>query len=271
MSENNFEQMRDNLRRKDLLNRATLIEVDKGVESNRLNYIELLCKTMVDAAKTGPVKAECEGNMFVVDKDATMAKTLQAWKEQAEKPFVEKFSPNTLVNILKLSADSTDLDDTASSYSQAAMAETFVTKYPEYADKLSTLQLLNAFKKGERKNLDTISDALIQNAKRFTKGEETFSPTLENLVTLDQNKKLLSFILSVGVNSHEFEKRIQETELKMLKNLKPEDLSYLSDSTIFAGVKIAEKHKDSGNFKEIFSQEVRNRVSRGHIFDPNVK
>ena len=57
----------------------------------------------------------------------------------------------------------------------------------------------------------------------------------------------------------------------MLKNLQPDDLSYLSDSTIVASAKIAEKHKDSGNFKEMFSQEVMNRVSQGKIFNPNVK
>lgn len=271
MSENNFEQLRENLKRKDLLNRAALIEVDYGCDANRYNNINLLCKTMVTAAKTGPVKAEYEDNMFVVDKGATMAETLQAWKEQAGKPFLEQFSPKALANSMKISADITDLGDTSASYFQAASTEILVTKYPEYNDKLSMLQLLNALKKSTRKNIDAIGEALNKNAKRFIKGEETFPPTLENMVALDQNKKMLSFALGVSINSKELEKRIQETELKMLKNLQPEDLSYLSDSMIVAGAKIAEKHKDSGNFKEIFSKEVMNRVSQGKVFDPNAK
>jgi hypothetical protein len=245
--------------------------VDKGLDASRFNYVDLLCKTMVDAAKTGPVKAECDGYVFVVDKSAKMMETLQAWKEQAEKPFWEKFSPDRLAHILKLNADITDLGDTASSYSEAAFTETLVTKHPEYTDKISMLQLLNAFKKSTRENIDAISDALIQNAKRFVNGEETFPPTLENMVELDKNKGMLSLVLASDVNSHELKKRIQETELTMLKNLQPDYLSCLPDSTIVASIEIAKKHKDSGNFEEMFSQEIINRVSRGKIFNPNVK
>ena len=271
MSENNFEQLRENMKRKDLLNRATLIEVNNGLDANRFNYIDLLCKTMVDAAKTGPVKAEYEDKMFAIDKDATKEDALQAWKEHAGKPFMEQFSPDIIAENLKLHADNTDLGDTVRSYWSAAETEILVTKYPEYNDKISMLQLLNAFKKSTRKNIDAIGDVLIQNAKKFINGEETFPPTLENMVALDKNKDMLDFAVSVGVNGHELEKRIQETELTMLKNLQPDDLSYLSDSTIVAGAKIAEKHKDSGNFKEMFSQEVMNRVSQGKIFNPNIK
>ncbi len=271
MGENNFEQLRENMKRKDLLNRATLIEVNNGLDANRFNYIDLLCKTMVDAAKTGPVKAEYEDKMFAIDKDATKEDALQAWKEHAGKPFMEQFSPDIIAKDLKLNADNTDLGDTVRSYWSAAGTEILVTKYPEYADKVSMLQLLNAFSKSSRKNTDAIAHALIQNAKRFVNGEETFPPTLRNMVELDKNKDMLSFALSVGVNTVELNKRIQETELKMLKNLQPEDLSYLSDSMIFAGGKIAEKHKDSGDFKRMFSQEAMNRVSQGKIFNPNVK
>ena len=271
MSENNFEQQRENIKRKDLLNRASLIEVNYGVDANRYNNIDLLCRTMVDAAKTGPVKAEYEDKMFAIDKDATKEDALQAWKEHAGKPFMEQFSPDIIAKDLKLNADNTDLGDTVRSYWSAAGTEILVTKYPEYADKVSMLQLLNAFNKSSRKNIDAIAHALIQNAKRFTKGEETFPPTLENMVALDKNKDMLDFALGVGVNSQEFERHLQETELKMLKNLKPENLSHLPDSIIYAGAKIAEKHKDSGDFKGIFSQEVMNRLSQGKIFNPNIK
>lgn len=271
MSEIDFEQLRENMKQKDLLNQATLVEVDEGKDGNRFNHVNLLCKTMVDAAKTGPVKAEYGGNMFVVDKGATIAKTLQAWKEQVEKPFIETLKPDALANTLRFQAGSPYIDDKAQSYSQAAMVEILVTKYPEYTDKISMLQLLNAFEKSTRKNIDAIGKTLIQNTKRFINGEETFPPTLENMAALEQNKDMLSFALSIGVNSYELKKRIQETELKMLKNLQPEDVSDLPDSKISAGLRIAQKHKDKGDFEKIFVKEIKNRLSQGKMYNPNDK
>lgn len=236
--------MLEKTNRNDLLRLAQLITVDMKGDDNRFNYVSLLCNTMSEAAKTGPVKAEFEGMMFVVDKGATMAQTLQAWKEQAGKPFVEKFSPDILAKSQKFSADETDLGDTSRSYWQAAEAEVLLTKHPEYADKLSMLQILNAFNKSKRKNVDVIGKALIQSAKRFTEGEETFPITLENMVALNENKDQLIFALGVGVNSSKLEKRIHDSELKMLKNLQQEDLNVVSDFMISSGLKIAEKHNE---------------------------
>lgn len=268
MSEVNFKNLHDEIKRKNLLNDATLITVDYGCDANRNNQVELLCKAMVNAAKTGPVKAEYEDRMFAVDKGATMEQTLQAWKEQAWKPYIsENFKPETLARVLNLS-ENTDLGNTARSYKDAASVEVLITKYPEYADRIPMLQLLNAFEKSNRKNINAIGKALIQSAKRFTSGEETFPINLENMVALNEHKSKLVFALSVGVNSNKLDKRIQESELQMLRSLKPDDLTYVSDAVISAGAKIAEKHKDNGDFGKMFTQEVMNRLSQGKIFNP---
>ena len=267
MSDVNFENLYDRIKNQKLLDDAELIKVDYGVDSNRNNNLELLCKSMVNAAKNGPVKAEYEGKMFVVDTGATIEQTFHAWKEQAWKPFLsEKFPPEMLANILNLSQE-TDLENTARSYKDAAAVEILVTEYPEYADKLSMLQLLNAFCKSTKKSADAIVEALIQNAKRFTNGEETFPINLENMVTLERNKDMLIFALGVSVDGNKLDKRIRESELQMLKGLEPEDLTHTSDATISAGIKIAEKHKDTGDFQKIFTQEFVNRLLQGKTFN----
>lgn len=214
----NFEKLRYKMQRKDLLKQATLVEVDNGLDVNVSNHITLLCKTMVDAAKTGPVKAEYVGKMFVVDKGASREQVLQAWKEQAWKPYLmENFNSETLINGF-ISSKEPDLSSSANSYRDAAVTEILVTKYPEHADKLSMLQLLNAVKKSTRENVDIIAKALLQNVNRFIKGEETFQPTLKNMKTLEENKDYLTLILGVAVKKAELEKRIQESEQKILDN-----------------------------------------------------
>ncbi len=263
MSEKNIELLRDKMKR------ATLIKVDYG-SASRLEQIDLLCRTMADAAQNGPVKAEYEGHMFVVEKGETLVEVMQKWKEQAGKPFMETVDPDVLATSLKLHEKDTDLDDTARSFFDSAATEVLVQKYPEYIDKLSMLHLLNAFIKSSEKNSDVMCDAFRQSVRRFSKGEKTFPLTLKNMIAIDQNKLLFTVTFGHGVNRGEFEKRISEAELKMLKSLKPFDLVYLSGSVMAAGIRIAEKHKDSGNFKKMFTQEVQARLSQGKMLNPQV-
>ena len=260
VSEDRLIKLRYEMRRKQLLEQATLVEVETGLDTNRDNNVNLLCNAMEGAAKTGPVKAEYEGRMFVVDKGAKREDILQAWKEQAWKPYLSKeFDEQTFAGVLKSSAKNTDFGDTVRSYMNAAMTEVLVTKYPEHTDDLSTLQLLNAFRKSSRRNVDTILKALTKSAKDYIDGKETFPPTLKNMAGLDENKGLLKFALGVGVNFGKLEERIQESELKMLKNLKPEDLEAASDLEISAGIRIAERHSDAGEYGKMFAQETMKR------------
>lgn len=269
-----FDEMRESIKLKYLMEKATFVDIDNGADASRSNHLGLLCKTMVDVARFGPAKAEYEGRMFVVDKGATMEETLQAWKEQAWKPFVEaKYKAEVMEQILKLSAEDVCLDNTPTSYKEAGMTEVLISKYPESAKNLTMLQILNALKKSSGQNMDPIGKALKENVTRYTKGEETFPPTLVNMVSLDENRDLLNLSLYFNVApdpkyTRELDKRIKESELKMLKELTPEAMSYLSDSIIAGGLRIADKHKDEGDFGKKFTTEIKRRLSEGNIFDP---
>ncbi|MBQ9272047.1 MAG: hypothetical protein IJ218_07270 [Alphaproteobacteria bacterium] len=62
----------------------------------------------------------------------------------------------------------------------------------------------------------------------------------------------------------DFEKRVGEVELKMLRELKPEDLRFVSDNQLAEGRKIAARHKDAGDFEKMFTNElIQNRLAKG--------
>lgn len=249
--------------------------------------IDELCRQMVEAAKTSPVKAVDKEFMFVIEKGANLWEALSAWKEQALKPKLHKQIkekpkkyPAVYVNLLETYNDRTKIDCTSDSYFEAAMAEILVTEYPEHADKITMLQLLNAHNKTEYKTdiSEKILKELNKSAKRFAKGEETFPPTLQNIATLNEYRDFIDDYLLAGKFSsdayqggtlkEDFDKRVAEAELKMLKELKPEDLEFVSDRLISAGSKIAAKHKDAGDFENLFVKEIKSRLAQGKIFDP---
>ena len=248
--------------------------------------IDELCRQMVEAAKTSPVKAVDEEFMFVIEKGANLWEALSAWKEQALKPKLHKQIkekpkkyPAVYVNRLETNNDRTKIDYTSDSFYDAAMTELLVTKYPGHTDKITMLQLLNAHNKAD---LDSdiskkISKEFNKSAEKFAKGEETFPPTLQNIATLNEYRDSIDFLLAGkfgydayqgGTLKEDFDKRVAEAELKMLKELKPEDLEFVSDRLISAGSKIAAKHKDAGDFENLFVKEIKSRLAQGKIFDP---
>ncbi len=264
-------QKRKDLRRKDLLNKATYISNEEYLG------IDNLCKKMVDSAKFGPVKSADDGFMFVVDKEATLEETLFAWKEQVRKPWLEErvkngeLSPETLVKIVQKRADQTNIDNSAVSFMEAATVEFLVTKYPEHADKLTMLQLINAYKKAEigSEAQLKINDLLEKNAREYMSGKETFPTSLENVITFNNESVILLASSTIDIGAHDLEKRVAETELKMLQGLQPEDLELASDKVLSEGNKIALKHKESGDFNKMFKNELLSRLADGKTFNPH--
>ena len=267
---NETSQKHKALHRKDLLNRAEYISNEGylGVDN--------LCQKMVDAAKVGPVKSADEGYMFVVDKGATLEETLFAWKEQVRKPWLEerlkngKITPETLVKIVQKNANSTNIDNTAVSFMEAATVELLVTKYPEHADKLTMLQLINAYNKAGigSETQNKIDDLLEKNIREYMSGKETFPPSLENVVTFNNENDILLFSSTMDISAHDLEKRVAATELKMLQSLQPEDLELVSDKVLSEGNKIAKKHKESGDYGKLFLDEVKSRLAQGNTVNP---
>ncbi|MBR1825617.1 MAG: hypothetical protein IJ770_03425 [Alphaproteobacteria bacterium] len=274
------------IRRQSLLRRAVSVSRQNG---STVLSVDELCKQMVKVSRQPffqsiyyeytkaqrrtfgqPVKADYEGHTFVIDENSGLAKALSAWKEQACTPWLEeRFSPEFLAKMMEQSAKYTKIRDSSDSYQEAAVAELLVTKYPEHADKLTMLQLLNAYEKSGKQNADTIGNVLRNSAEKYVYNvEETFPQTLENVVTLNMNKDKLASVLVSNEDRFSLALRIAYTELKMLKELKPEDLRHYPDSIIAEGLKIADKHIDAGDFGKMFTAEVKNRLARGNIFDP---
>ena len=277
-------QKRQELRRKDLLNKATLVEIDFGANTTWLSRMDTLCKKMEEEAKSGPVKAEDGERMFVVEEKSNLYQILQAWKEQAYKPWLEErrqkgVPVDDMLDFLDMHDRETRIENSVTAFMQAAMVEQIVEHNPERADKITMLQLLNAYCMTDYQSdiAEKLLAELDKSAEKFAKGAETLPPTLENIVTLNKQREALNFLLSGkfgydaykgGTLKADFEKRVGEVELKMLKELKPEDLAEVSDNVIFEGRKIADKHKDAGDFGKLFSDEVMKRLSQGKVFDP---
>ena len=277
-------QKRQELRRKDLLNKATLVEIDFGANTSWSSRVDTLCKKMEEEAKSGPVKAEDGERMFVVEEKSNLYQILQAWKEQAYKPWLEERRQNGvpvdgMLDFLDMHDRETRIENSVTAFMQAAMVEQIIEHNPERADKITMLQLLNAYCMTEYKTdiAEKLLAELNKSAEKFAKGADAFPPTLENIVTLNKQREALNFLLSGkfayddrkgGTLKADFEKRVGEVELKMLKELKPEDLAEVSDNVIFEGRKIADKHKDAGDFGKLFSDEVMKRLSQGKVFDP---
>ncbi len=278
------------IKRRQLLDKAAYVGKvgpEKRVEDICAAMVKVANEPMLGSSTGKASKGSYMGYEFVVDKGAKMEDALFAWKEQALMPRLLKqieekpeYYPEEYAHRLESYDDKTKIDSSADSYYDAAMAEILVTKYPEYADKLTMLQLLNALSKTEYKT--DISEKLLaelnKSAEKFAKGAETFPPTLENIVTLNKQREELDSLLSgkFGYDAYEggtlkadFEKRVGEVELKMLRELKPENLQFVSDNQLAEGIKIAARHKDAGDFEKMFTNElIKNRLAKGKIFDP---
>jgi O-acetyl-ADP-ribose deacetylase (regulator of RNase III) len=268
---NIMEKLKDKRERQDLLKDAVLISRRQGSE---VISVDQLCKRVVEAAKTSPVKADDDGNIFVVRKGAKLDEALLAWKEQVGRPYLkEKFSPEFLAERLQDGSKKTRFDTTCDTYQEAANVEILVTEYPEHADKITMLQLANAVQKADTRNkepYDKLKAALSNSAQKFIQGEETFPPTFENVVALQEARNVILLNAGTAVRQSDFDKRVAETELKVLKELEPEDIKGVSDKALAGGMVMAEKHRKAGNgdFGKIFTTELKRRLSQGNTFDP---
>ncbi len=265
------------IKRRQLLDRAVYVGKvgpEKRVEDICAAMVKVANEPMLGSSTGKAAKGSYMGHEFVVDKGATIEDALFAWKEQALMPRLLKqieekpeYYPEEYAHRLESYDDKTKIDSSADSYYDAAMAEILVTKYPEYADKLTMLQLLNAYEKSGKQNTDTIGNVLRNITKKYVyKVEEKFPQTLENVITLNMNKNKLASASAFTSSEDRFALmlRIADTELKMLRELKPEDLQFVSDNQLAEGRKIAARHKDAGDFEKMFTNElIQNRLAKG--------
>ncbi len=271
------------IKRRQLLDKAAYVGKvgpEKRVEDICAAMVKVANEPMLGSSTGKASKGSYMGYEFVVDKGAKMEDALFAWKEQALMPRLleqikqqpEKNYPERYAHRLSLTDDNTIIDSSADSYYDAAMAEILITKYPEHADKLTMLQLLNAYEKSGKQNTNTIGNVLRNITKKYVyKVEEKFPQTLENVITLNMNKNKLASASAFTSSEDRFALmlRIADTELKMLRDLKPEDLQFVSDNQLAEGIKIAARHKDAGDFEKMFTNElIKNRLAKGKIFDP---
>lgn len=258
------------VRQKQLSDKALFIprEVSKG----ELLSVDELLKQMVktSAERKLPVKSEFSGHEFVIDTGMPMKLALKAWKDQACTPWLEeKIPPQDIAQFLKDCSESTRIKDNSHSFQEAAAVEILVTKYPEHAGELTTLQILNSFYRAKEENVGKLETALDASLDKYLAGEQTFPVTLQNVVTLQQLPESYSAIKLE--DKQKLNDCMQKTELQMLSNLTPEDLTGVSDRLLADGFKIAQKHKDKEDFSKVFQNELMQRLANGKTFDPHGK
>lgn len=277
------------IKRRQLLDRAVYVGKvgpEKRVEDICAAMVKVANEPMLGSSTGKASKGSYMGYEFVVDKGAKMEDALFAWKEQALMPRLLKqieekpeYYPEEYAHRLESYDDKTKIDSSADSYYDAAMAEILVTKYPEYADKLTMLQLLNAYEKREKQNTGALRDALYSSTEKYIeKGEEALPYTLENVVTINKNRDKLASALATSDDSTSTISKgrmiyklmfcVADAELKVLKKLKPEDLQGKSAYLLGAGMAIAEKHNDKEVLKMMHSELMRqNKEFKKKTFD----
>jgi len=258
------------LRERESMNRAVYVPWEVPLQEYP-TVDELLQKMVHTAAqKHAPVRTEWNGIKFGIEADMPMGVALQVWKDKACKPLFEKDDPQELADSLKDCSKNTRINNTAQSFQEAALTEILVSKHPEHANELTTLQLLNAmYRARDEKTVGKIEEALDASLAKYIEGEKTFPITLQNVVTLQ--KLTDSWSVMKLKDTQKLENRIEQTELEMLKNLKPEDLRGISDKLLADGNQIALKYKDKGDFGKLFQQELFERLSSGKVFNPHSK
>lgn len=261
-----------------LLNVAVTVD---NKENGRYLSEDELCRKMVEAAKTNKAaKAEYNGYTFVIGHGTNQQGALYELKEQVLKPWMaEKIEQGMIdsedvLSMLQRGTGRNYNEISWSSFKEACAVEILLDKYPEHADKITMMQLANALSKAvsirDKDAYGKLNTALLASTKRFINGEENFPPTLENVVALNQTGDEIIFNAGIAISQSKFDKRVAETELKMLQDLKPEDLRDKSAYMLGAGMAIAEKHKGmDAALKMLYNELMRqNKEHREKSSDP---
>ena len=240
-------ETRKKLHYRELMKKAVYVSSHEGARG--LGVDNLVKKMVLEAKKGIPVKSEWQNREFVIDAELPLELALKEWREQACKPLLQQkiddgsLTPEKLIKTLQATAEDTCVDKKDSdSHINAAWTEALVTNFPEYADKPTILQIMNAYYKASDKNAVTLETILDTKIQKYISVEETFPHTLDNIVALQRLSE--SYSAQKLENPQELEDKIAESELKMLKELNPEDLKYTSDALLAAGRNIAEKHQE---------------------------
>ena len=265
------------------LHRALLnvaVTVDNKEDGRYLSENEL-CRRMVEAAQTNKAaKAEYNGETFVIGSGTNQQGALYELKEQILKPWLtEKLeqgmvTPEDLIDIVQKGVGRKYDEISWSSFKEATAVELLVTKYPEHADKITMMQLANALSKAvsirDKETYEKLNKALVDSTRRFINGEENFPPTLENVVALRMASDEIIFNAGIAIFQSQFDKRMAETEEKMLQSLKPEDLRGKSAYILGAGLAIADKHKGAGEASKMMYSEMmrQNKEFKEKSSDP---
>lgn len=180
--------------------------------------IEELCMAMAEASRNQIVKSSFNGQEFVVAKNTPPDKAVEAWVNQCLN--FNNDSYETLAEHMQINQNmnrhlpkSHNLD--SQEIIQTKVAETLLTKFPEQAQDLDTIQLVDVYYNNPL--VPGIEEKLKKSVNRYMNGEDTFEASIHNLSKVH---KLEEFMYHSGMcSSEEIDNRIAQTEIKMLEGL----------------------------------------------------
>lgn len=219
-----------------------------------------------------PVKSVFDGKEFVIAANTSYGKALGAYCDQCmkldEKPF------DVLKDCLDMAKDNRKLEIKSKPNFNDALTtkatEVIIKKYPQKADELDTINLLDVYLTnfGSKDSVD-IEGRLKKSVAKYMSGEDTFEPNLYNVSALPDLK---DFMYRSGMyDIKDIDKRIEQTEMKMINFLNDKKLNHCSDASLSFIGQTASKYPDYPEAKELKSKSlevVMNKLTRGHIFNP---
>lgn len=248
--------------------------IDFPTDNNFSETLEEVCQSMADISfkANKPVKSVFDGKEFVIDANTLYSKVLGAYCDQCmmldEKPF------DVLKDCLDKVKDERELEIKSKPNFNDTLAtkaaEVIIKKYPQKVDELDTINLLDVYLANfGTKDNSKIEGCLKKSVTKYMSGADTFEPSLYNVSSLPD---LQDFMYKSGMyDMKDIDKRIEQTEKKMIKFLNGKKLNHCSDASLSFIGQAASKYPDYQEAKELKSKSlevVMNKLARGHIFNP---
>ena len=208
--------------------------------------IETLAQKVALSSQNNHVSATFKGREFHVEPYSESKDVMRAYIEQSE--FLKDMPLEEMQDIL---GESVRIDDSYISVCKAEVTKKIISDYPQKISEVGTMHLLNAFLNSKDMALSnkTLRQALHNSAEEYMSGKQTFKPTIQNVMYLDQLEEYL--FKSGQYRIGDIEARRQGVEQQMLSSAR---LNGLTDAELSFVGKTAKKYPDNPDAKRVFKQ-----------------
>lgn len=230
---------------------------------NIFENTEELWKNMAEYSHFGPLKATAHDKEFVVEEGATYRQIVQAYFDQTQK--YDEMPEDRLFTLLDQTKNI--MPPRKKSYREAMEANLVLVatlKYPEDAEKISTLQLMSAHNYFAGLNNDAaavIQPVLDKSVEKYLNGKETFSPMLQNY---ERIRLLHNYMFHSGqCDEKQVDKLLHNAEEKILKD--PDMLAFATNHDLHVAYLLARKHENDDVLGKISQKIAKEKANSGNV------